>query len=420
MAARIDWRQLAEAAPASAASVRMRHLVPHEGASANRSDGSLRTVLETETPEERLQHIERYLRQKVGALLGAPPSTLQSERPLTHLGLDSLISAELTVILEKDLGVKVAGATLLGGADFGSLAADILRQIGLESAPATPAYRESEPALPVLEQPQIVAEVAPVVAAEQLIALPQEHSPDLRTEETNGQLDKLKNGHQGLDYSSLDYSRWTPSQQLVRSVFKFGFRFLADIEAEGLERIPQTGPCVLVVNHLSMADVPLLFTLVQRRVVLLAVDELKKFPILDWFVSDLGQAIYVKRNETDEKALNDALSVLKAGGMVALSPEGIRSKTGLLRGRTGVAYLATKIDVPIIPVAAWGQERWRSRFRSVRRLPVQVRVGEPIRLPIGPTPPWLLRKHTDDIMSAIAGLLPPEYHGAYAETMARS
>jgi 1-acyl-sn-glycerol-3-phosphate acyltransferase len=100
---------------------------------------------------------------------------------------------------------------------------------------------------------------------------------------------------------------------------------------------------------------------------------------------------------------------------VALAPEGSRSKTGLLRGRTGVAYLATKIDVPVVPVAAWGQERWRSRFRSVRRLPVEVRVGQPIRFPVGATSPRLLREYTDRIMGAIAELLPAEYRGAYAE-----
>jgi hypothetical protein len=44
-----------------------------------------------------------------------------------------------------------------------------------------------------------------------------------------------------------------------------------------------------------------------------------------------------------------------------------------------------------------------------------VRVGEPIRFPVGATPPLLLREHTDRIMGAIADLLPAEYRGAYAE-----
>ena len=377
MAARIDWRQLAETSPRAAASARMRHLVPAAGAAANRNADSLRVLLETETPEARLQHVEQYLRQKLAGLLGASPSTLQAERPLTYLGLDSLISAELTVILEKDLGVSVAGSILLGGAGIRSLSTEIVRLMNFESEPAAPVVREPEVTV-VPKEPETPRVTAP-------------------------------------EYSQLDYATWTSSQQLVRSVFKAGFRLLANVEAEGLERIPRFGPCVLAVNHLSMADVPLLFTLLQRRVILLAFDELKNVPILDWFLSDLGQAIYVKENEPGEESLNGALTVLQAGGLVALAPEGSRSKTGLLRGRTGVAYLATKIDVPVVPVAAWGQERWRSRLRSVRRLPVQVRVGEPIRFPVGATPPRLLREYTDRIMGAIADLLPPEYRGAYAE-----
>jgi acyl transferase domain-containing protein/1-acyl-sn-glycerol-3-phosphate acyltransferase/NAD(P)-dependent dehydrogenase (short-subunit alcohol dehydrogenase family)/acyl carrier protein len=410
MAARIDWRQFAETAPRAAASSRVRHLVPAEGESVKRSEGSLRALLESARPEARLQHIEQYLRQKLAALLGASPSTLQPERPLTNLGLDSLISAELTVILEKDLGVSVAGATLLGGADIRTLSAEMLRQMGFENAHASPAARDSAstPALP--QEPDISSATAPPPAAPRATAL----ATNLPPRHANGHVD-----HRALDYSRLDYSKWTFSQQLARSVFKVGFRFLADVEAEGLDRIPSAGPCLLAVNHLSMADVPLLFTLLQRRVILLAFDELRNSPILHWFVSDLGQAIYIKQNELDEKPLNDVLTVLSAGGLVALSPEGSRSKSGLLVGRTGVAYLATKIDVPIIPVAAWGQEKWRSRFHGVRRLPVQVRVGEPIRLPVGSTPPWLLREYTDRIMAGIASLLPSEYRGAYAETAAK-
>jgi 1-acyl-sn-glycerol-3-phosphate acyltransferase len=216
----------------------------------------------------------------------------------------------------------------------------------------------------------------------------------------------------------LDYSRWSASQQVVRAIATAGFRFFARIEAKGLENIPRSGPCLLALNHLSMADAPLLLTLLARRTIVLAVDELKRFAVLNWFVSDMGQAIYVKRNELDEESLKQALRVLEAGGLLAVGPEGRRSNTGsLLRGRTGIAYLATQADVPVVPLVAWGQEKWRQIPTTFRRLPIQVRAAPPIRFPSGPTPPDLLRQYTDRIMTVLAELLPPEYRGVYADAV---
>jgi len=167
------------------------------------------------------------------------------------------------------------------------------------------------------------------------------------------------------------------------------------------------------VNHLSMADVPLLLTLLERRAIILAVDQLQQFRILDWFVSDMGQAIYVERNQAEDGALTQALAVLAAGGLLALAPEGRRSKSGLLRARTGVAYLATQADVPIVPLVAWGQERWRTRLTRVTRIPIQVRAGEPMRFPAGPAGPADLRAYTDTLMQRMAALLPAAYRGVY-------
>jgi len=216
-----------------------------------------------------------------------------------------------------------------------------------------------------------------------------------------------------VDYATLDYTTWTPAQRAIRAVTAVGFSCLARIDTEGLEHIPRHGPCLLAVNHLSMADVPLLLTLLERRAIILAVDQLQQFRILDWFVSDMGQAIYVERNQAEDGALTQALAVLAAGGLLALAPEGRRSKSGLLRARTGVAYLATQADVPIVPLVAWGQERWRTRLTRVTRIPIQVRAGEPMRFPAGPAGPADLRAYTDTLMQRMAALLPAAYRGVY-------
>jgi len=148
--------------------------------------------------------------------------------------------------------------------------------------------------------------------------------------------------------------------------------------------------------------------------VMLANEKYRTSALIHWFISGLGQAIYVKPNELDEQALSDALAVLRAGGSLGLAPEGTRSKTGgLMRARTGVAYLATTANVPVVPVAAWGQEKWRDRMHSIRRIPIHVRAGKPLTFPPGPASPQLLLKYTDAIMQALARLLPEGYRGVY-------
>jgi len=57
----------------------------------------------------RTARLEQYLREQVARLLGALPSAIEQDRPITDFGLDSLIAAELTGVLERDLDVRIAG-----------------------------------------------------------------------------------------------------------------------------------------------------------------------------------------------------------------------------------------------------------------------------------------------------------------------
>jgi 1-acyl-sn-glycerol-3-phosphate acyltransferase len=76
--------------------------------------------------------------------------------------------------------------------------------------------------------------------------------------------------------------------------------------------------------------------------------------------------------------------------------------------------LATQIDVPVVPVVAWGQERWRERGKRRERIPIHVRAAAPLRFPQGVPSPGTLHRYTDQIMAQLAALLPPEYRGVYA------
>ncbi|MGA8220651.1 MAG: SDR family NAD(P)-dependent oxidoreductase [Candidatus Acidiferrales bacterium] len=442
MAASIDWKRHGEAAPLTATSNRTRHLIPTENAPARTGSGSLRVQLEEEEPARRRGHVEQYLREQLGKLLGTPPARLEADRPLTELGLDSLIAAELTVVFQRDLGVEIAGSKLLSGASLGDLAAQILNLLRLDS-PVQPAPEAAVAApvgapVPATTSPvtsvnsgrrSAIAEgsahgngdsdhrpasvpASPAAGGKQeaISQLPVEGPPQSVT------MHHFSSDSPKVNYASLDYSHWSTSEKLVRAVGMAGFRALARIEAEGFENIPRSGPCILATNHLSVMDFPLLFTIMARRTIVIANEKWAKSALGNWVISDIGKAILITPNELDEESLRNALAVLRAGGLLAVAPEATRSRTGgLIRGRTGAAYLATLADVPVIPLVAWGWEKLRKRAESFRRIPVQMRAGAPLRFPPGPASPPVLREYTDRIMRALAQLLPPGYRGVYSE-----
>jgi 1-acyl-sn-glycerol-3-phosphate acyltransferase len=220
-----------------------------------------------------------------------------------------------------------------------------------------------------------------------------------------------------IDYGSIDYSRWTPVLRFLKRVGAVFFRLVARLEITGLDNIPHSGPVLIVCNHLSMIDVPLIVTLLPRRAICLAADELQDLPWVRWFL-DLGDTIYVRRGEADQKALSRGLAVLRAGGMLGVSPEGTRSRTGgLARGRSGVAYLAAAAPAPILPVAFYGQEQIPRNVKRLRRTTVHVRVGSLIDVEVGEKTAVQLRRDTDRIMEAIAAMLPPAYQGVYTDAL---
>jgi 1-acyl-sn-glycerol-3-phosphate acyltransferase len=158
-----------------------------------------------------------------------------------------------------------------------------------------------------------------------------------------------------------------------------------------------------------------MLSILPRRAVAYAAAYLQDRPLIDWVLGDMGDAIYVRRGEADLDALERGITVLRSGGMLGVCPEGTRSKTGGLgTGHTGVAYLAMHAGVPIVPVAVWGQEKVRSTWKRFRRSPVTVRFGPPIHLTAADGGAADLQRHTEQVMQAIAALLPPEYRGVYA------
>jgi 1-acyl-sn-glycerol-3-phosphate acyltransferase len=150
------------------------------------------------------------------------------------------------------------------------------------------------------------------------------------------------------------------------------------LRATGRENIPARGAAMLVSNHLSHLDVLVLGILLDRPLNYVARSTLFFFP-LGPFIRSLG-AFPIQRDGIGAQGLKETLRRLKRGGIVNLFPEGTRTSDGeLAELKSGIALLATKAGVPILPAAVAGTfEAWpRSRILPTPH-PIHVHFGPPI------------------------------------------
>jgi 1-acyl-sn-glycerol-3-phosphate acyltransferase len=187
------------------------------------------------------------------------------------------------------------------------------------------------------------------------------------------------------------------------------FKAFTVMEVEGLENLPRQDACVLASNHVSNFDVFPMQLSLPRPLFFMGKAELFKNPVMSWFFRQLG-GFPVERGASDQWALNHARKVLDRGLILAMFPEGTRSKNrGLSVAKTGAARLAIEKNVPIIPFAHYGSEKIFSGFSN--RSHVHLVVSSPI-FPEGDDDPLSL---TDRLMFTLARNLPQKMRGAYSE-----
>ncbi len=193
---------------------------------------------------------------------------------------------------------------------------------------------------------------------------------------------------------------------------------LCRVDDAQIARVPAAGPLILVTNHVNFLEIPVLHSRLRpRRVIGLAKAEAWENRLLGWLF-DLWGAIPVRRGETDLGALRKCLEVLESGGILAIAPEGTRSRDGRLqRGHSGVVTLALRSGAPILPLAFYGGEKLGANLRRLRRTPFHIVVGEPFSLTSGEERVTQERRRemADEIMHRLAALLPPAYRGVYAD-----
>lgn len=191
------------------------------------------------------------------------------------------------------------------------------------------------------------------------------------------------------------------------------------LRVAGLERVPRTGPAIVVSNHMNYADPCVLLGVLPRRVVFLTMKKMFGWPVAGLLPRMLG-ALPVGRRGPTVETMRASLHALREGRALVVFPEGERGRGGLIRGMAGAALLAQRSGASIVPVAITGTER--VRWPWVLLLPflgpkITVTVGEPFTLARpGRTTSRSAQDAIDDVMRRIAALLPEDYRGAYANT----
>lgn len=202
---------------------------------------------------------------------------------------------------------------------------------------------------------------------------------------------------------------------------RFFLFVLTDIEVSGIENIPASGVTLFIMNHLHWLDPIIGVAVIERPAVMFTAEKWEHRPLIGDIIRWSQRAIFVNRGEPDRRALNEALATLRRGDVLAIAPEGTRSKTGaLIEARDGAAYLVTRTGATIVPMAAYGQERAESRWKRLRRPHIIVTVGEPFRFEDTPNKVRSrdLEPYTEQMMLRVAAMLPLAYQGVYAERLA--
>lgn len=194
---------------------------------------------------------------------------------------------------------------------------------------------------------------------------------------------------------------------------------ITEIEVEGRENIPERPPYIVASNHMSGIDPPVLEIAIEKKIIWMT----KAENFTDYFgyfgLFSRFNTFSVARGTPDRSALNEAVKLLSQGEVVGILPEGTRGRDRfgnvdrLKPFRGGIVYVATRADVPILPIGIKGTEEvFRDLIKGNFLFPeIKVRIGEPFHLE--PVEGRMTKREREErlgvVRQRISELLPQKY-----------
>lgn len=208
----------------------------------------------------------------------------------------------------------------------------------------------------------------------------------------------------------------------MRGVAGVLYRSLAKTSVSGLENVPFEGAYIIAFNHISIFEPPFLLTFWPVAPEAIGAVEVWNEPDKK-FLARMYGGIPLDRDQVSREPLIKAIQALKSGFAVMMSPEGRLSRQpGLRRAKWGIAYIAEKARVPVVPVGVVGSTGdFLKQVIAFKRPELKMRIGKPFYLPaletVSSDRREAMQKNADLVMAHIAALLPVEYRGIYENSI---
>jgi len=211
---------------------------------------------------------------------------------------------------------------------------------------------------------------------------------------------------------------------LLKPVFRGIFHILGNVKIFGKENIPYGRPYVVAMNHVSIFDPPFVGAFWPEQLEIIGAADVFDKPGQGLVLKVYG-VIPVHRGDYDRALLTKIIRIIKSGLPLLIAPEGGRSHVpAMRRAMPGISYIIEQTGVPVVPTALVGttEDFWqRARRGWPRQRPhLEMRIGKPIHLPEikvrGAERHEARQYNADLVMRNLAGLLPEEYRGVYADS----
>jgi 1-acyl-sn-glycerol-3-phosphate acyltransferase len=209
--------------------------------------------------------------------------------------------------------------------------------------------------------------------------------------------------------------------RFLAALARFLLRCTTRVHVEGVDQLPRDGALIIVCNHISNADPPFVFgwltPALGRQMHILAKEALFVGPV-GWFLRRFLGVTPVKSGGSDIDAYRVAKGILDRGEVLCIFPEGTRSPTGVMQEpKPGVAMLATRSKVTIVPVGISGTDQFLGRGQKLPRFGsrITLRAGKPFSIELDPALPRraAMARASDDIMARIAELVDERHRGRF-------